>query len=525
MKHNPKLMIIAVMASAFTAVSCDSYFDINTKDQATLEDIMSRSTAVRQYLAHLYAYIPNDENLRANEGGTSLRSDEALHAKSQYETNWYKVRRGEYSSASSTDVGSGNYWKKYYEAINECTTFIDNLRYDKEDSERLVSAMEGEARFLRAYYYFCLFRHYGPVFLWMDENGDPVASDQNINGESIDRNTVEENDILKLLYEYHCCPIQAHGTFEQEILKEMERKGWLEADNHLLSEEERNYFDYYLYNSKYTNSRALRNRYLHGSHVDADKVDVHRNAYNRLLILLILELLKIEDDLISKDLQKSELGNENVEEKTSIMLGQVAEVLTYSDHTSFSGKQLFLPKKLGTEDGYIFVNALTPTVKPAYMLQPNSGVIPEYIAFIMNSSLFRMSYTHQTSGKPTLNIERIKGFNLPYCDLDSQAVCGRLEHLIAQYQIDTPALRKEEKLQLTLFSNVRDFICFELFQPNFKQDTGIEFLNPFRELMQDITGDEKEQAQQIAEKLLKPGNVLMDNMKKARILLSDKKED
>ena len=154
---------------------------------------MSRSTAVRQYLAHLYAYIPNDENLRANEGGTSLRSDEALHGKSQWETNWYKVRRGDYSSASSTDVASGNYWKKYYEAINECTTFIENLIYDKEDSEKLVNCMEGEARFLRAYYYFTLFRHYGPVFIWMDEEGNPVPSDQSITGESIDRNTVEEN--------------------------------------------------------------------------------------------------------------------------------------------------------------------------------------------------------------------------------------------------------------------------------------------------------------------------------------------
>jgi len=334
-----------------------------------------------------------------------------------------------------------------------------------------------------------------------------------------------EIGVLKLLYEYHCCPIQAHGTFEQEILKEMERKGWLEEDNHLLSEEERNYFDYYLYNSKYTNSRALRNRYLHGSHVDADKVEVHRNAYNRLLILLILELLKIEDDLISKDLQKIEPKKDNMEEITSVMLGQVAEVLTYSEKASFNGKQVFLPKKLGTGDGYIFVNTLTPTVKPAYLLRPKSGVIPEYIAFLLNSSLFRMSYTHKTSGKPTLNIERIKGFNLPYCDLNGQAVCGKLEHLIAQYQINSSVLKKEETLQLNLFLNVRDYICFELYQPNFKKDTGIEFLNPFKELMQDITGEEKEQANQIAEILLKPGNVLMDNMKKARILLSDKKED
>ena len=191
MKKLFRYIIISVAAICLSA--CDSYFDINTKDQATLADIMSRSTAVRQYLAHLYAYIPNDENLRANEGGTSLRSDEALHGKSQWETNWYKVRRGEYSSASTTDVASGNIWKKFYEGINECATFIDNLHYDKEDSPVLVSAMEGEARFLRAYYYFCLFRHYGPVFLWMDDNGDPIASNQGISGDAMDRNTVDEN--------------------------------------------------------------------------------------------------------------------------------------------------------------------------------------------------------------------------------------------------------------------------------------------------------------------------------------------
>ena len=193
MKNKLHFSLMVLLALAFAAVSCDSYFDINTKDQATLEDIMGRSTAVRQYLAHLYSYIPQEENLRANEGGTSLRSDEALHGKSQWETNWYKVRRGEYSSASSTDVGSGNYWKKFYQAINECTTFLENLHYDKEDSPKLVECMEGEARFLRAYYYFCLFRHYGPVFLWMDENGKPIPSDQNISGEDIDRNTVDEN--------------------------------------------------------------------------------------------------------------------------------------------------------------------------------------------------------------------------------------------------------------------------------------------------------------------------------------------
>ena len=59
---------------ALAAVSCDSFFDINLKDQPTLEDTMSRSSTVKRYLAHLYSYIPRDENIRNYEGATVLRS-------------------------------------------------------------------------------------------------------------------------------------------------------------------------------------------------------------------------------------------------------------------------------------------------------------------------------------------------------------------------------------------------------------------------------------------------------------------
>ena len=195
MKKNIFLLTIGIAVAALCTVSCDSYFDINLEDQASLKDIMSRPTAVKQYLAHLYSYIPRDENTRDKEGGTVLRSDESLNAKSQYETYWYKVRRGEYGSDNTVNESSGNFWSKYYIAINQCSTFIDNLGYDQEDAPELVACMRAEARFLRAYYYFVLFRQYGPVILWMDENGAAVAppSDGTTEGKDLDRNTVDEN--------------------------------------------------------------------------------------------------------------------------------------------------------------------------------------------------------------------------------------------------------------------------------------------------------------------------------------------
>lgn len=180
--------IYALMALCILAISCDSFFDINLKDQATLEDTMSRSSTVKRYLAHLYSYIPRDENTRAYEGGTVLRSDESLNAKSQYETYWYTVRRGEYDASTTNSEANANIWKRYYVAINECTTFLDNVKMDVEDSPELITQMEGEARFLRAYYYFILLRQYGPVIIWGDK-----AADQNVIAEELDRNTLDEN--------------------------------------------------------------------------------------------------------------------------------------------------------------------------------------------------------------------------------------------------------------------------------------------------------------------------------------------
>lgn len=106
--------------------------------------------------------------------------------------------------------------------------------------------------------------------------------------------------LLKQLYEFHSFPALFLGGVDMDFFKMMLDKGWIEEDNHLLSIEERNYFDYYMYNSPFTNGPALRNRYVHGTNVDPTQEHVYKASYDRLLILLILELLKIEDDLIRK---------------------------------------------------------------------------------------------------------------------------------------------------------------------------------------------------------------------------------
>ena len=178
---------IYILAALLTLASCDSYFDIDFQDQANLEEIFSKKNTTESYLAHLYSYLPHDEDTHKGAGYVIPRSDEGLFGFLGYGP-FNKLRSGDYGTAASGDVAEFNYWKTYYVGIRQCTIFMDYVGLDKEDSETVKAAMKAEARFLRAYYYFCLFRQYGPVIIW----GDQLAP-EDAQGETLDRNTVDEN--------------------------------------------------------------------------------------------------------------------------------------------------------------------------------------------------------------------------------------------------------------------------------------------------------------------------------------------
>jgi hypothetical protein len=69
----------------------------------------------------------------------------------------------------------------------------------------------------------------------------------------------------------------------------------LEYESKLFSRPERNYLNFYLNKKEFTDGFDLRNNYLHGT--NSESADVHEFDYHRILKLITLLLLKIEDDL------------------------------------------------------------------------------------------------------------------------------------------------------------------------------------------------------------------------------------
>lgn len=182
-----RIIITTVLIFAISLISCDSYFDVDFDDQATIEKTFQQSTTTKKFLSHLYSYIPMEEEIVNSHGYVVPRSDEGQYSFYQW-VQYLLYKTGNYSSATPTTAAYYNFWMEFYVGINQCSTFLNYADLDKEDSAEIVTCMKAEARFLRAYFYFCLFRQYGPVYIW----GDKMA-DETISAASIDRHTVEEN--------------------------------------------------------------------------------------------------------------------------------------------------------------------------------------------------------------------------------------------------------------------------------------------------------------------------------------------
>lgn len=103
--------------------------------------------------------------------------------------------------------------------------------------------------------------------------------------------------VLRSLWEYGVCSYWHYDDKEREVIDEMYVKGWIVKDDLLLSKPEREYFSYYLDNKNFTNGKAYRNHYMHGSTPPVNYENEHLKAYITLLRLFAILLLKIEDDL------------------------------------------------------------------------------------------------------------------------------------------------------------------------------------------------------------------------------------
>lgn len=146
--------------------SCADYLDVDKYfyDQLSIDSAFSKRKYVDGWLSNAFEPI---QYITEGEGMRRWMSDDIV----KYEGRDYQ--NGNYS-ASTNNGDSENLLLKAYEAVRKASTFIDNVDRCGELTQVEKADMKGQMRFIRAYAYWSLIRHFGPVPL-IPEHGLDVS--------------------------------------------------------------------------------------------------------------------------------------------------------------------------------------------------------------------------------------------------------------------------------------------------------------------------------------------------------------
>lgn len=118
-----------------------------------------------------------------------------------------------------------------------------------------------------------------------------------------DQNLKIKTEILiYIIGELHRNEVLSYWNYNKNVRDEIDKMiedKLVKFENTLLTIQEKNYFNYFLNKKEFTNGIDLRNKYLHGTNSFSE--NEHKRDYYILLKIIILTLLKIEDDIFIKN--------------------------------------------------------------------------------------------------------------------------------------------------------------------------------------------------------------------------------
>ncbi|MFD0794489.1 RagB/SusD family nutrient uptake outer membrane protein [Mucilaginibacter litoreus] len=185
MKNICKLLLAVLLISS---TSCKKYLDVVPAEYSSENDVYNNINLTEQALARLYNALPDEM-----QAYFTAATDETYHHwfDNGEAVNAYKYNLG---SWSTNDNPLGN-WSGKYQDIRRANIFIERIDnvpipLDRESYYAIWKPRyKAEARFLRAQFYFELFKRYGAVpLLTSAKDVDP----DNLEDTQVARNSVDE---------------------------------------------------------------------------------------------------------------------------------------------------------------------------------------------------------------------------------------------------------------------------------------------------------------------------------------------
>ncbi len=173
-----KYIASLVTATMLTLTSCNSLFDDAPYNKVSEETIWSNSMLLDEYVNGWYRNMSHGFK-------TLVPTHALLKGISRYympwfgdqisvgNTDWFDAGYGDILKAneSSINLWAKNNWSAYYTQIQYINTYFENHESVADLAQK--QRIDGEAHFMRAYYYYMLWRSHGGVFI-IDHTFDPL---------------------------------------------------------------------------------------------------------------------------------------------------------------------------------------------------------------------------------------------------------------------------------------------------------------------------------------------------------------
>lgn len=153
--------IILSLFVGLALAGCEDFLDTEPTNLKTIENYPATQEDADQVLTGIYAVLAMPNPLQTSFLSSELRSDNMLGGGGITDISTKAIAQCQkWSESSFADA-----WKTNYMGIFRANVFLDAIDRVTWNSEEDRKRMEGEARFLRAHYYFDLSRMFGDVCL------------------------------------------------------------------------------------------------------------------------------------------------------------------------------------------------------------------------------------------------------------------------------------------------------------------------------------------------------------------------
>lgn len=191
MKKIYKIGLLSIVLVGLT--SCNSFFTEIPGEQYNMDDTFTNRDKTEQFLTNVYSYVPDETQDRFIGQGNDcgIWTGGSMEANITWDNNnggaWTNEWTAGVTYANSSWI---NFWFiEYYKGISKASTFIQNVDRCTEADANWRKQRKAQARALRAFYYFMLFRSYGPIILLGE---DPIPVDTPLADLLKERNSVDE---------------------------------------------------------------------------------------------------------------------------------------------------------------------------------------------------------------------------------------------------------------------------------------------------------------------------------------------